>query len=110
VSNAADFATPGSTIRIALEPCEIPARGAGRRTGRAGWRLTVFNVGQPLPGAMVGSLFDSMVSVRESRGSASHLGLGLYLVRLIADFHGGQVFARDEDGGVRVGFTVPAAA
>jgi signal transduction histidine kinase len=53
------------------------------------------------------NLFDSMVSIREhSAGGDAHLGLGLYLVRLVSEFHGGRAFARDVAGGVEVGFTV----
>jgi two-component system, OmpR family, sensor histidine kinase ChvG len=100
VSNAADFATPGTPVRITLA-----------RTARqsSGWRITVANRGPSLPATMRDSLFDSMVSVRSagSRGG-SHLGLGLYLVRLVAEFHGGRAFARDADGGVEVGFTIRA--
>ena len=32
--------------------------------------------------------------------------LGLYLVRLIAEFHGGQAFATNTVDGVRIGFTI----
>ena len=53
-----------------------------------------------------------MVSVRgDSSGRADqrgHLGLGLYLVRLIAEFHGGTAQARNVAGGVEVSFTVGA--
>lgn len=110
VSNAVDFAAPDTPVRLSIEPCELgPEPGARRGTGARGWRLSVFNLGPPLPESMGDSLFDSMVSVRVTRGTSSHLGLGLYLVRLIAEFHGGHVFARDEDDGVRVGFTLRAA-
>ena len=54
--------------------------------------LAVENDGPPLPEAMVTRLFDSMVSLRAPdapRGEA-HLGLGLYIVRLVAEFHGGR--------------------
>ena len=93
VANAVDFADPGSTIVV--------------RVGAAahGWRLAVANEGPSLPAAMAENLFDSMVSVREGRASErGHLGLGLHLVRLIAEFHGGGVFAHDVPGGVEIGF------
>lgn len=106
VSNAVDFALPGTTVQVALEPCDLAAT-SGVRRAVAGWRVSVFNEGPALPDAMGESLFDSMVSVRDSgTATASHLGLGLFLVRLIAEFHGGSVFARNEAGGVRVGFSM----
>jgi len=55
--------------------------------------LEVANQGAPLPDAMRGKLFDSMVSVRaghEGKSGEPHLGLGLYVARLIAEFHGGR--------------------
>lgn len=98
VSNAVDFALPGTPIRIGLHRSSAPA---------PGWRISVANQGPPLPATMRDSLFDSMVSVREgSARGAAHLGLGLYLVRLVAEFHGGRAVARDIDGGVEVGFTL----
>ena len=72
------------------------------------------NQGPALPAAMADSLFESMVSMRADEPGAAdsrgHLGLGLYLVRLIAEFHGGTATARNVGGGVEVGFTVRAAA
>jgi len=55
---------------------------------------------------MAGQLFDSMVSVRSDQGGEPHLGLGLYIVRLIAEFHGGSVAARDRGVGRGVVVTV----
>jgi signal transduction histidine kinase len=101
ISNAIDFATPGTPIGISLH------RASGRDTL---WSIAVVNQGPSLPATMRDSLFDSMVSVREGRAQgATHLGLGLYLVRLVAEFHGGSAFARDIDGGVEIGFTLDAA-
>jgi signal transduction histidine kinase len=56
-------------------------------------RVSVQNQGPPLPEEMRGTLFESMVSVRKERGGAPHLGLGLYIARLVAEFHGGTVSA-----------------
>ena len=101
-SNARDFAEPGSVVRLHLSVAPTAA-------GAMGYRIAMHNRGGPLPDLMADSLFDSMVSVRgDGRASDSHLGLGLYLVRLIAEFHGGEPFARDEPGGVAVGFTIAA--
>jgi signal transduction histidine kinase len=63
-------------------------------------------------------LFDSMVSIRaepkgdEPKGDEPHLGLGLYIVRLIAEFHRGRVRADDrgEGPGVVVTVSLPLAA
>jgi len=76
------------------------------RHGRAA-ALTVENQGPPLPEQMIGRLFESMVSIRPAAGEREpHLGLGLYIVRLIAAFHGGEASARDRDGGDGVIVTV----
>jgi signal transduction histidine kinase len=88
VENAADFATQGTPVRVSLAAQE----------GRA--VLRVENNGPPLPDAIRDSLFDSMVSLRGERsGGAPHLGLGLYIARLIAEFHGGTLRAVNLPGG-----------
>lgn len=88
VDNAVSFAPPGGWIRIRL------------LAAREGLELRVANQGPPLPERMRGHLFDSMVSVREQRDGRPHLGLGLYIVRLIAEAHGGGVRAENlADGG-----------
>jgi dedicated sortase system histidine kinase len=101
VANAVEFAPAGTPIAVRLDR---------RADGRV--RLAVENEGPPLPAGMEGRLFDSMVSVRrETGGDVPHLGLGLYIVRLITEFHGGRVRAADRaDGrGVVVTVTLPPA-
>jgi len=82
VENAVDFCHAGEPIRVKLE----------EQAGTA--VLSVENQGPPLPEDMPGRLFESMVSVRgERRPGAPHLGLGLYVARLIVEFHGGTIDA-----------------
>jgi len=55
-------------------------------------------------------LFESMISARSERaGSEPHLGLGLYIARLIAEFHGGSIAAANlpDGSGVSVRLTLP---
>ena len=100
VENASDFAPPESAIRIFLSS-----------DGRSA-RLAVENSGPPLAEDMRGRLFDSMITLREgdrTRAEGAHLGLGLYIVRLIAEFHGGQVRAENlaDAAGVRFEVELP---
>jgi len=72
--------------------------------------LAVQNSGSRLPAEFQGRLFNSLVSLREnpakSPSSVSHLGLGLYIVRLVAQAHGGQASARNLPGKAGVEFTL----
>lgn len=96
-ANAVEFSGPGASIQVRLR----------RDATRAA--LTVFNPGPPLPGGMQDRLFESMVSVREKPQDDPHLGLGLYIVRLIAEFHGAVASARNrtEPAGVEVRIDLP---
>jgi signal transduction histidine kinase len=55
---------------------------------------------------MRGQLFDSMISVRGG-GNEDHLGLGLYIARLIAEGHGGVISADNTDSGVAFQIRLP---
>ncbi len=68
--------------------------------------LSVSNSGPPLPEKMRGRIFDSLVSMRDGKAGSPHLGLGLYIVRLIADLHGGTASAADLPDGNGVIFTL----
>ena len=94
VANAVDFCREGEPIRVSLSVADGTAA------------LAVANPGPALPEAMRGKLFDSMVSLRSGRDGSGepHLGLGLYVARLIAEFHGGAISAENlaSGGGVAV--------
>jgi signal transduction histidine kinase len=99
VENANDFAPPGGAIRISLAADSRRAL------------LAVENDGPPLPQSMVNRLFDSMVSLRSPQPAreGGHLGLGLYIVRLVAEHHGGNVRATNlaGEGGARFEVELP---
>ena len=94
VDNAADFSADDDVITIRLE----------REDARL--ILGVHNPGLPLPEHMRAQLFDSMVSVRP--GDDKHLGLGLYVAKLIAEGHGGRINAENTDGGVEFLVSLPS--
>lgn len=103
VDNAADFCPENGLVELGLY----------RNNNNI--IITVRNEGPPLPKDMQGQLFDSMVSVRDKDGPAQqghHLGLGLYIVRLIADFHRGEVqgYNVPDNSGVIFEIRLPAAS
>jgi len=79
VDNALDFVKPETAIHITLA------------VEHSGMVLGVANEGARLPQEMRDQLFESMVSLRRGKDDRPHLGLGLYIVRLIAEYHGGHV-------------------
>lgn len=99
VANAVDFRFPDTPVRIRLSLVQGAAQ------------LSVANDGPLLPQQMEGRLFQSMVSLRSPQpGAEPHLGMGLYIVRLIAEFHGGSVDIRNREdgGGVIASVSLPA--
>jgi len=72
--------------------------------------LTISNTGELLPVAMQDRLFDSMVSVRKGQQQQQpHLGLGLYIAQLIAQFHLGgiELVNNKSETGVDAIVTIP---
>jgi dedicated sortase system histidine kinase len=96
MDNAVDFSGAGDEIAIRL------SSGNGQHV------IAVTNPGPPLPEQMRSQLFDSMVSVRPD-SPGKHLGLGLFIARLIATGHGGTVEAENVPGGVTFEVRLPAA-
>ena len=83
IDNAVSFSQPGSTISVALNHTDRDII------------IRVSNTGPLLPESMRNELFGSLVSIRDKSGESQHLGLGLYIVQLIVDFHRGRVKAED---------------
>ena len=97
VDNAVDFSDEADTIKLGL-------------TDTDGWLvLSIMNPGPPLPERMRTQLFDSMVSMRSGHNSR-HLGLGLYIARLIAEGHGGRIEAENVADGVVFVVRLPRAS
>ncbi|MCA3000011.1 MAG: hypothetical protein ING75_15580 [Rhodocyclaceae bacterium] len=93
VQNAADFAAENTAIDIALS------------AGPQSFTVTVSNTGPLLPKDST-SLFASMVSFRQGADADNHLGLGLYIAKLIAEFHGGRIRGDNREDGTGVVMTV----
>ncbi len=98
MDNACDFCPADGVIRFSVEQEGDEAV------------IAVENNGPLLPPEMVDQLFESMVSVREGKDEHIHMGLGLTIVRLVAEFHGGTVAAENcSDGsGVVIAVKVPS--
>ena len=101
VANATEFSSTDSVITLQLV------------SGESQVMLTIHNVGAALPRDAV-DLFSPMVSVRRHHSAGSrfqsdspHLGLGLYIARLIAERHKGELRAVNEAGGVSVTLILP---
>jgi two-component system sensor histidine kinase ChvG len=94
VDNAMSLSSPLDEVTVELR----------RREGRC--ELAVRNTGSTLPRELQDRLFDSLVSLREKRGGGPNLGLGLYIVRLVAEAHGGTVHAENLPGGDGVEFVI----
>ena len=99
VDNAVDFHRSNSPIKVQLD------------VYRDTLQISVANRGPLLPPQAKKSLFDSMVSHRGPENRL-HFGLGLYVVRIIAEYHGGQVRAMDlpDGSGVAIIVQLPVAA
>ena len=101
VDNAVDFSPPGATITLRLS-CDSHLA-----------VLEVDNPGPPIAPEAQGRLFESLWQSRREGGGDSlsrpHFGLGLYIVRLIAEFHGGAAAAESLPGDTGARFTVRLA-
>jgi dedicated sortase system histidine kinase len=93
IENAVDFCPKGGLI------------GASLSRSSDHYEIAVANDGAPIPQAMLGRLFESLIEQRQGHDDKPHFGLGLYIVRLVAEFHGGRALAANLSQGGAV-FTV----
>lgn len=101
IDNAIDFSEAGSTVIIGLT------------TDAQNLTIFVTNSGPCIPNDMLDNIFDSMVSVRASNpDNRLHFGIGLYVVRVIAEHHGGSVTASNllNGNGVTLRVSLPLQA
>ena len=74
--------------------------------------ISVYNQGPIIPAENLLHIFNSMVSHRKQKRSSPHLGLGLYIVRIITEHHNGTIIAENltgENQGVKFTISLPKA-
>ncbi len=95
ISNAMEFSQINSLILINF------------KQKKNAYFLSVSNSGPLIQKKYLKRIFHSLVSVRTSeQASGKNLGLGLYIVRLIADFHSASVKAINRQDGTGVIFLI----
>lgn len=83
VDNAIDFAADGTKIVFKARVLDNFAQ------------IDIINQGSRLPEGMAERIFEPLVSLGRKDAQKISLGMGLYIVKLIASFHGGDVLARN---------------
>lgn len=91
ISNAVSFSDKKQPIKISLIQ------------SNKSFQLRISNSGNTIKKKNLKRIFRSLVSIRDknNEGSGANLGLGLYVVKLIADFHQAKIKAEnlsDESG------------
>ena len=99
-ANALDFCPQGGRIGLIV-----------RKSG-SDCVIRISNTGSRLPEGLEDRLFESMISARSGPAGKTHLGLGLYVARLIAELHSGAISARNlpNDGGVEFCVCIPLSS
>jgi two-component system sensor histidine kinase ChvG len=97
IENAVDFSPEGAILTVRL------SADGGQAV------IEVDNPGPTLSGEGHSHLFESLWQSRSGSDSRPHFGLGLYIVRLIAEFHGGTAEADNlaDGSGVRFRIVLP---
>ena len=100
VSNAAQYRTPGTPVQVVLK-CDSDAV-----------VLSVVNEAPAIEPAVLQTLFEPLRRHDNASQNASrrNLGIGLFIVREIARAHGGDAFARTDDGKVVFSMRLPRSS
>jgi signal transduction histidine kinase len=101
VANAIKYSPADTTITIAVE--------GGRDSSRAA--VVVEDEGPGIPDDQKRTVFDRFTRVEGATLGKPGLGLGLYIVKVIAEGHGGRAYVEDGPvGGARFVMEIPATA
>ena len=98
INNAVEFSPAHEPIKVRLTEEDDTAV------------VRIANAGPNLPESMQGQIFEPMISVRaEAKREDAHLGLGLYVAKIITEFHGGDIQAsnREDSQGVIITIRLP---
>ena len=99
LNNAVDYSDPGKPIDIMVS--------MNGDDDIDNIQISILNEGAAIPEDIRDTLFESMVTSRkESNPDQPHLGLGLYIVRLVADHHNGTVIYKNREDVEGSTFTV----
>lgn len=79
VGNAMSYGSPVETVTVTSEISDSLVR------------LSVHNVGVPIPENILGTIFQPLVRGHPTEGSSRSIGLGLFIVKAISQAHGGTV-------------------
>jgi len=102
IENALIYSGPNSPVEVSVERTP-DKRGAGLADLL---KIRVADHGPGIPEEMINRVFKPFVRLRQDTGNGA--GLGLTLVRSLAELHGGSVYIRSEEGhGTRVYVTIP---
>jgi two-component system sensor histidine kinase VicK len=102
IENALVYSEPISPVEVSVERT-ADKRGAGLADLL---KIRVADHGPGIPEEMINRVFKPFVRLRQDTGNGA--GLGLTLVRSLAELHGGSVYIRSEEGrGTRVYVTLP---
>jgi signal transduction histidine kinase len=100
IDNALDFADVDAPIVLSLY-----------QEGRVA-EFSITNTGPQIPSEMIDAVFDSMISIRPGNpDNRLHFGMGLHVVRVISEHHGGSVSIQNvtQPDGVKVTVRLPIA-